>query len=74
MTWEKHLDIIRSGNTVIPTAQSGIPKIAVNAPHGELIQLMAALTAGYNRNAERIKSLRELAKPMIEKEADNVLF
>lgn len=59
--WQKILDLIRNGETPIETAESGIPQIAVNAPVFELFQLLAALTAGYNKNARRIKALRELA-------------
>jgi hypothetical protein len=64
--WEKILDLIRNGETPIETAESGIPQIAVNAPVFELLQLLAALTAGYNRNVRRIKALRELAKKPFE--------
>lgn len=59
--WQKILDLIRNGETPIETAESGIPQIAVNAPVFELLQLLAALTAGYNKNVRRIKALRELA-------------
>ena len=59
--WQKILDLIRNGETPIETSESGIPQIAVNAPVFELFQLLAAVTAGYNRNARRIKALRELA-------------
>jgi hypothetical protein len=59
--WQKILDLIRNGETPIETAESGIPQIAVNAPVFELFQLLAALTAGYNKNVRRIKALRELA-------------
>lgn len=60
--WEKILDEIRNGESEIASSESGIPQIAVNAPVFELLQLLAAITAGYNRNAKRIKTLRELAK------------
>lgn len=59
--WEKILDLIRNGDTPIETSESGIPRVAANAPVFELLQLLAALTAGYNRNVRRIKALRELA-------------
>ena len=59
--WQKILDLIRKGETPIETSESGIPQIAVNAPVFELFQLLAALTAGYNKNVRRIKALRELA-------------
>lgn len=59
--WQKILDLIRNGETPIETSESGIPQFAVNAPVFELFQLLAALTAGYNKNVRRIKALRELA-------------
>ena len=59
--WQKILDLIRNAETPIETAENGIPQIAVNAPVFELFQLLAALTAGYNKNVRRIKALRELA-------------
>ena len=60
--WQKILDLIRNGETPIETSESGIPQIAVNAPVFELLQLLAAVTAGYNKNVRRIKALRELVK------------
>lgn len=71
--WQKILDLIRKGETPIETAESGIPQIAVNAPVSELFQLLAALTAGYNKNVRRIKALRELAgKPFDHADADRL--
>lgn len=70
--WQKILDLIRNGETPIETAESGIPQIAVNAPVFELLQLLAALTAGYNKNVRRIKALRELAgKPFDHADKDH---
>jgi hypothetical protein len=66
--WEKMLDNIRSGETKIAVTESGIPEIAVNAPIYELLQLLAAITAGYNRNAKRIQALRAIAKKNFGKE------
>ncbi len=60
--WQKILDLIRNAETPIETSENGIPQIAVNAPVFELFQLLAAVTAGYNRNVRRIKALRELAR------------
>lgn len=60
--WERLLDGIRSGDTIIPTSEGGIPQIAVDAPVYELLQLLAAMTAGYNRNVKRINALRAIAK------------
>lgn len=59
--WQKNLDLIRNGETPIETSESGIPQLATNAPVFEMLQLLAALAAGYNRNVRRIKALRELA-------------
>ena len=68
-TWENVLSAIREGNQTIPTAPNGIPVVAVNAPFYELMQLMEALTTGYNalvlRAAEdqkRIERIRKLAE------------
>lgn len=72
--WEKILDEIRNGETEIASSESGIPQIAVNAPIFELPQLLAAITAGYNRNAKRIKLLRELAKKPFDDADKNVVF
>lgn len=66
--WEKMLDNIRSGETKIAVTDSGIPEIAVNAPIYELLQLLAAITAGYNRNVRRIEALRTIAKKNFGKE------
>ena len=60
--WEKILDEIRNGESEIASSESGIPQIAANAPVFELLQLLAAITAGYNRNVRRIKALRSIAK------------
>lgn len=66
--WEKILDEIRNGELEIASSESGIPQIAVNAPIFELLQLLAAITAGYNRNVRRIKALRTIAKKNFGKE------
>lgn len=60
--WEKLLDEIRNGESEIASSESGIPQIAVNAPVFELLQLLAAMTVGYNRNVKRINALRAIAK------------
>lgn len=71
--WQKILDLIRNAETPIETSESGIPQIAVNAPVFELFQLLAAVTAGYNRNVRRIKALRELAgKPFDHADTDRL--
>lgn len=66
--WKKILDEIRNGELEIASSESGIPQIAVNAPVFELLQLLAAITAGYNRNVRRIKALRTIAKKNFGKE------
>lgn len=66
--WEEMLDNIRSGETKIAVTDIGIPEIAVDAPIYKLFQLLAAITAGYNRNAKRIQALRAIAKPMLKQE------
>ncbi len=64
--WEKYLDNIRSGKGPIQTAESGIPQIGVNAQLYELMQLMVALTAGYNKNCQRLEMLRKTVKIEME--------
>lgn len=66
--WEKMLDNIRSGEAKIAVTDIGIPEIAVDASIYKLLQLLAAITAGYNRNAKRIEALRAIAKPMFKQE------
>ena len=68
-TWDNVLTAIREGKQTIPTAPNGIPVVAVNAPIYELMQLLEALTSGYNdlvaRAAEdqkRIERVRKLAQ------------
>ena len=69
MTWQDILAAIREGKTSIPAAPNGVPLVAVNAPIYELLELMAALTSGYNdlvlrdaENRKRIVRLRQLAE------------
>lgn len=68
-TWEDVLSAIREGKQEIPTATNGIPLVAVNAPFYELMQLMEALTTGYNalilreaENQKKIERIRKLAE------------
>ena len=68
-TWDNVLFAIREGKQTIPTAHNGTPLVAVNAPFYEMMQLMEALTTGYNalvdRAAEdqkRIERIRKLAQ------------
>ena len=69
ITWDDDLSAIREGKQTIPTAQNGLPVVAVNAPVYELMQLMEAMTTGYNnlvaRDGEhkrRIERIRNLAR------------
>ena len=69
ITWDNVLSAIREGKQTIPAAPNGIPVVAVNAPFYELMQLMEALTTGYNdlvaratQEQQRIERLRKLAK------------
>lgn len=61
MPWSEVLERIRSGDEVIKTDQNGLPVETVIKTY-ELMQLVAALTEGYNRNAKRIKMLRKMLK------------
>lgn len=68
-TWENALAAIREGTQTIPTTPDGVPLVVVNAPYYELMQMMEALTTGYNalvdRAAEeqkRIERLRKMAQ------------
>ena len=54
MTWQDVLDAIREGRQSVPTAPNGVPLVAINAPVFELMQLMEAITTGYNANVQRI--------------------
>ena len=69
MTWQDVLTAIREGKTSIPAAPNGVPLVAINAPFYELMQLMEALTTGYNalvlrdeENHRRIENVRKLAR------------
>lgn len=48
LTWKNILLTIREGKHLIPTTDDGTPLIAVNAPLFELMELLEALTSGYN--------------------------
>lgn len=69
MTWQDILTAIREGKTSIPAAPNGVPLVAINAPFYELMELMAALTTGYNalvaqatEDQRRIERIRKLAQ------------
>lgn len=66
MPWSEVLERIRSGDEVIETDPDGLPVVAVIRVH-ELMQLLVALTEGYNRNAKRIRMLRRVIKAQIKK-------
>lgn len=48
LTWKNILLTIREGKHLIPTTDDGTPLVAVNAPLFELMELLEALTFGYN--------------------------
>lgn len=69
MTWQDVLTAIREGKTSIRAAPNGVPLVAINAPFYELMELMAALTTGYNamvaraaEDQQRIERLRKMAQ------------
>ena len=69
MTWQDVLTAIREGKTSIPAAPNGVPLVAINAPFYELMELMEALTTGYNalvlrdaENQKKIERIRKLAE------------
>lgn len=80
-TWQDVLSAIRSGDGEIATAPTGIPLVAVNAPFYELMQMMEALTTGYNnllaraaedqKKIERIRKLAEAHFPASQKNTYN---
>lgn len=68
-TWDNVLSAIREGKQTIPAAPNGIPVVAVNAPFYELMQLLEAVTSGYNdlvaratQDRQRIERIRKLAQ------------
>lgn len=65
-TWEDALSAIREGTQTIPTTPDGVPLVVVNAQYYELMQMMEALTTGYNnlvdRAAEDQKRMERLRK------------
>lgn len=69
LTWKNLLATIREGGHTIPTTDEGIPLVAVNAPLYELMELVEALTTGYNAlvakdtmNTKHIERIRKLAE------------
>lgn len=69
LTWKNLLATIREGGHTIPTTDEGIPLVAVNAPLYELMELVEALTTGYNAlvakdtmNTKRIERIRKIAE------------
>lgn len=68
-TWEDALAAIREGTQTIPTTPDGVPLVVVNAQYYELMQMMEALTTGYNalvaqatKDQQRIERIRNLAQ------------
>ena len=52
-TWDNALAVIREGTMPIPTDPDGVPLIAANNALFELMELMEAVTTGYNAMVER---------------------
>lgn len=68
-TWQDVLASIRDGKKTIPVNDDGIPLVGVRAALYELMELMEALTTGYNalvlrdaENRKRIERIRKLAQ------------
>lgn len=68
-TWQDVLSAVRDGKKIIPTADNGVPLVAIHAPLYELMELMEALTTGYNalvaqatKDQQRIERIRKLAE------------
>lgn len=70
MTWEQLLKSLRQGDGKIATNKDGLPTIATNAPIYELMQIMVAMTEGYNRNVNRIDMMRKIVKANRKKEVN----
>lgn len=79
--WANVLSAIRDGKQTVPIdPKTGIPLVAVNAPLYELMELLEALTTGYNnlvlrdaenqKKAERLRKLAEKAFPGCNSPAD----
>lgn len=66
MTWTKLLDTIRSGKAPIEVGENGLPAYVTGMPYYELMELIAALTAGYMRNYNIAKNLRNYIKKEME--------
>jgi len=67
MPWEKLLDNIRQGKIPITEiGKNGVPGYAVRMPYFELMQLVAALAAGYMANYNKVRSLRNLVRKEME--------
>lgn len=68
-TWQDVLASIRDGKNIIPVNDDGIPLVGTRAALYELMELMAALTSGYNalvaqttKDQQRIERIRKLAQ------------
>ena len=68
-TWQDVLASIRDGKKTIPVNDDGIPLVGARAALYELMELMAALTSGYNdlvlrdaENQKKIERSRKLAE------------
>lgn len=68
-TWQDILAAIRDGKNLIPVNDDGIPLVGTRAALYELMELMEAVTTGYNalvlrdeENQRRIENVRKLAR------------
>lgn len=67
MPWERLLDNIREGKIQIcDIGENGVPRLMTGAPHYELMQFVAAVVSGYNRNYLKIKSLKNMVRKETE--------
>ena len=69
ITWQDVLAAIRDGKNLIPVNDDGIPLVGTRAALYELMELIAALTSGYNdlvlrdaENQKKIERIRKLAE------------
>lgn len=68
MVWEKLLDNIRAGKVPISDiGENGVPSYANGMPYYELMQLLAAVVAGYMINYNKLRSLRNMVKKTEER-------
>ena len=66
MLWETKLDRIREGDVPLEIGESGLPRDFINAPYYEQKEFVKALAAGYMRNYNKVRSLRNAVKKEME--------